>query len=98
MYMPKLAFTFIDSLFHSPRSCGKKAKQKDTCVEMCFLNTIVKNPPEVSLLGFFQTKPESKGPYLKDNPNFSKKLGLFFKEGPLSPDFWFGKHPTKKPP
>jgi len=65
---------------------------------MCFLNTIVKNPPEVSLLGFFQTKPESKGPYLKDNPNFSKKLGLFFKEGPLSPDFWFGKHPTKKPP
>jgi len=96
MYMMKLAFTFIDSLFRSPRSCGKKATQKDACDELCFLNTIVRNPQEVSVLGFPKSKSESRGPYLKDNPNFSKKLRSFFKEGPLSPDFWFGNHPTKK--
>ena len=56
------------------------------------------HPEGVSLSGGFQPKiPEEENP-LKNDHDFFKRLGLFFRGGPLSPDFWFGKHPVKKPP
>jgi len=50
------------------------------------------------LCGFHIKNPEEENPSWRTTLKIDQRWGWFFKGGPLHPSFWFGNHPTKKPP
>jgi len=87
-------------------SCGSLdvTRINASCVTLMnesWVTLIVRNPHKFSygFLYWVVSKPKTprKKPSLKNKPDFSKRLGLFFGGGPLPPGSWFGNYPLKKP-